>query len=178
MSTTTETITEYLSNGGLFNPEMMDHERVRDLLFRCREDISDHERWLREMCEDYKLPCDDNTQSRRVAINTLIHNMRSTIEAHADVAEKRAAKIRVLENLIESNGNVPIAGEAARRIIEIIVIREQVKALTKVVNELAQVMESDPNISGPWKKRVWNAVEKLQYAGEDKVQEFERMQKP
>lgn len=30
-------ITEYLNNGGLFNPEMMDHEKVRDLLMDCRE---------------------------------------------------------------------------------------------------------------------------------------------
>jgi len=30
-------ITEYLSAGGLFNPELMEHEKVRDLLIECRE---------------------------------------------------------------------------------------------------------------------------------------------
>ena len=30
-------ITEYLSSGGLFNPELMDHEAVRDLLIECKE---------------------------------------------------------------------------------------------------------------------------------------------
>ena len=30
-------ITEYLSLGGLFNPELMDHDKVRDLLIECRE---------------------------------------------------------------------------------------------------------------------------------------------
>ena len=30
-------ITEYLQLGGLFNPEMMDHDKVRDLLVDCRE---------------------------------------------------------------------------------------------------------------------------------------------
>jgi hypothetical protein len=30
-------ITEYLSVGGLFNPELMDHVKVRDLLIECRE---------------------------------------------------------------------------------------------------------------------------------------------
>jgi hypothetical protein len=30
-------ITEYLSAGGLFNPELMDHDKVRDLLIDCRE---------------------------------------------------------------------------------------------------------------------------------------------
>lgn len=32
-------ITEYLSSGGLFNPELMDHEAVRDLLIDCRAEL-------------------------------------------------------------------------------------------------------------------------------------------
>lgn len=32
-------ITVYLSNGGLFNPEMMDHDKVRNLLMDCRDRI-------------------------------------------------------------------------------------------------------------------------------------------
>ena len=34
-----ELIKEYLGNGGLFNPEMMEHEKVRDLIMACREEI-------------------------------------------------------------------------------------------------------------------------------------------
>lgn len=30
-------ITEYLVMGGLFNPELANHEAVRDLLIECRE---------------------------------------------------------------------------------------------------------------------------------------------
>lgn len=60
--------------------------------------------------------------------------------------------------------------------LEIIVLRAQVRALTVVVNELAQVMESDPEISDPWKKRVWNAIEKLEYAGAQEQFEYQRMQ--
>lgn len=37
-------ITEYLSNGGLFNPELMDHEAVRDLLIHARDVIEIFER--------------------------------------------------------------------------------------------------------------------------------------
>lgn len=33
-------IQEYLANGGFFNPEMMDHQKVRDLLMDCRDDIN------------------------------------------------------------------------------------------------------------------------------------------
>ena len=36
---TSERITEYLEKGGLFNPELMPHCQVRDLLTDCRKDI-------------------------------------------------------------------------------------------------------------------------------------------
>ena len=32
-------VTEYLSNGGLFNPELMDHEAVRNILIDARDVI-------------------------------------------------------------------------------------------------------------------------------------------
>lgn len=34
-------ITNYLSVGGLFNPEYMEHDKVRDLLINCREYLMD-----------------------------------------------------------------------------------------------------------------------------------------
>lgn len=33
-------ITEYLTAGGLFNPEEMDHDKVRDLLIECRDKLT------------------------------------------------------------------------------------------------------------------------------------------
>lgn len=36
----TQRITEYLSLGGFFNPEAMDHDKVRDLLIDAREEIA------------------------------------------------------------------------------------------------------------------------------------------
>jgi hypothetical protein len=33
-------ITDYLSAGGLFNPEMVEHAVVRDLLIDCRDALS------------------------------------------------------------------------------------------------------------------------------------------
>ena len=35
-----EEINEYLSNGGFFNPELMDHQKVSDLLLRCRNEMN------------------------------------------------------------------------------------------------------------------------------------------
>lgn len=37
-------IREYLSNGGLFNPEMMDHDKVRDLLMDVLEHLTTKEK--------------------------------------------------------------------------------------------------------------------------------------
>ena len=34
-------ITEYLSSGGLFNPELANHLAVRDLLIECREALNE-----------------------------------------------------------------------------------------------------------------------------------------
>ena len=47
MSEASDQITEYLSVGGLFNPEMMNqtqHEAVRDTLIKARDDIQSLER--------------------------------------------------------------------------------------------------------------------------------------
>lgn len=38
-------ITEYLSVGGLFNPELMEHDKVRDLLIECRNLLIDMTGW-------------------------------------------------------------------------------------------------------------------------------------
>jgi hypothetical protein len=32
-------VRDYLSSGGLFNPELMDHQRTRDLIIECRDEI-------------------------------------------------------------------------------------------------------------------------------------------
>ena len=39
MSDVAKRITEYLTVGGFFNPELMEHDKVRDLLIDCRTEI-------------------------------------------------------------------------------------------------------------------------------------------
>ncbi len=34
-----ELVDEYLRHGGLFNPELMNHERVRDMVIRLRDEV-------------------------------------------------------------------------------------------------------------------------------------------
>jgi hypothetical protein len=39
MSDLFDRITEYVLHGGLYNPELMQHEKVRELLIDCRDEI-------------------------------------------------------------------------------------------------------------------------------------------
>jgi hypothetical protein len=57
-----ERITEYLSHGGLFNPELMQHQTVRDLLIDCRCEIDRLREAIRRLAEqDATLSvCDGN----------------------------------------------------------------------------------------------------------------------
>lgn len=43
MTTRSALIAEYLCNGGLFNPEMMDHDKVRNLIIDVRKDVEEIE---------------------------------------------------------------------------------------------------------------------------------------
>lgn len=55
MSAASDQITQYLSVGGLFNPEMMNqtqHEAVRDTLIKARDDIQTLERENAELRKD------------------------------------------------------------------------------------------------------------------------------
>ena len=40
MSEIGKRVTQYLEAGGLFNPEMMEHDKVRDLLIDCRDALT------------------------------------------------------------------------------------------------------------------------------------------
>jgi hypothetical protein len=39
MSDVLDGVRDYLASGGLFNPELMDHQRTRDLIIECRDEI-------------------------------------------------------------------------------------------------------------------------------------------
>jgi hypothetical protein len=49
MSDVAKRLTEYLTVGGFFNPELMEHDKVRDLLIDCRTEIEhlrEERRWI------------------------------------------------------------------------------------------------------------------------------------
>ena len=39
MSAALKMVQSYLSNGGLFNPELMPHDKVRDMVIACRDEL-------------------------------------------------------------------------------------------------------------------------------------------
>lgn len=45
-------ITDYLANGGLFNPELMEHQKVSDLLRNCRDAIAERDARVAELEQD------------------------------------------------------------------------------------------------------------------------------
>lgn len=62
--------------------------------------------------------------------------------------------------------------------LETIILKAQVSALTHCVNEIAQLINSDDDICQNWKRRMWAAVEKLQYAGMEEMQKHETQRVP
>lgn len=59
MSDVVEQITQYLTAGGFFNPELMEHEKVLDLLIKCRDEITRLREELRWIPVTEQLPPDD-----------------------------------------------------------------------------------------------------------------------
>ena len=80
MSDIVETIAEYLSMGGLFNPEMMEHDTVRNLIIECRAEITS----LR--AENERLSTSlSNTASARVLQGKVIAELSAENERLRDV---------------------------------------------------------------------------------------------
>ena len=54
-ASTLSRIQNYLGKGGLFNPEMMEHEKVRDLLVDCRACIEAHHETIKWIASQQNL---------------------------------------------------------------------------------------------------------------------------
>jgi hypothetical protein len=55
-------IQNYLGNGGLFNPEMMEHDKVRDLMMDCRDLID--RAYEPADCSSKKITCGDDLRNQ------------------------------------------------------------------------------------------------------------------
>lgn len=44
MNKVIEEIDNYLQMGGMFNPEEMEHHKVRDLLLKCRDELAEYQK--------------------------------------------------------------------------------------------------------------------------------------
>lgn len=73
-----ERITEYLSAGGLFNPEMMEHGKVRDLLIDCRAAISIPADAVTD--EDVRQALIDSGYDSGAAVNIVANKLHEAME--------------------------------------------------------------------------------------------------
>jgi hypothetical protein len=82
--TMNDKITEYLSAGGLINPELMDHDKVRNLLIECRQRIFDLEnKWIDSVADAAKAKGRNDT-------------LLSVIESYATSDAEQRSQIRRL----------------------------------------------------------------------------------
>ena len=93
-----ERITEYLSAGGLFNPELMEHDKVRDMVIQCRDEIESLRSRLAEAEYQWKYwmgVADDNgiksIKARLAAADALLRDIRDDLDigAHPQLYKDR-----------------------------------------------------------------------------------------
>ena len=115
-----ERINDYLSSGGLFNPELMEHEKVRELLLDCREEIMELQlardryhmdrdiwKWRAEKAEAVML-CEEN-EARRALEDIVRGDYADGAErAHPAVALAKRA-LGILPNNKVCHGQSPLA---------------------------------------------------------------------
>jgi hypothetical protein len=72
-------------------------QSLESQLSAAEAEIVDHERWLTEMVQDYRIEHDDNVGSKRKAINRMIHGLRSQLTA----AEEELSRLRLSIDEVE-----------------------------------------------------------------------------
>ena len=100
-----ERITEYLSAGGLFNPELMEHDKVRDMVIQCRDEIESLRSRLAEAEYQWKYwmgVADDNgiksIKARLAEAEALLYSTRLTlieVAEHSDFEEGAEFGVRL-----------------------------------------------------------------------------------
>ena len=110
-----ERINDYLSCGGLFNPELMEHEKVRALLLDCREEIME----LQLARDRYHMDRDIwkwRSEKAEAVMLCAEHEARRALEdivrgAYADGAERAHPAVALAKRAL---GLMPNVGDVAR----------------------------------------------------------------
>lgn len=83
--------TDYLSGGGLFNPELADHDAVRDLIIDCRDYIERLREDLRLAVmsdTEYCKAIEDDNKRLREALRDVIPYIDTCNSEHRDAQER------------------------------------------------------------------------------------------
>jgi hypothetical protein len=111
MSDIAELLTEYLLHGGLYNPELMQHDKVRDLLIDCRDEIARLREAIRRLAEqDATLSvCGGNvtvTMDATLATHATPHE--GSVQGEGSVPDSRNWKEPVAWAVVYPNDEVAI----------------------------------------------------------------------
>ena len=110
-------LASYFGNGGLFNPEMMDHDKVRDLIQDCRTALEGQEQRIRDLEQPMELT---NPQA------ILRHNSRLQKENNQLEERLQKAEADLLYEIDKGFG-------LAKKVCE---TQDRLKAVEKSYNEL------------------------------------------
>lgn len=102
MSDTIERITQYLSKGGPFNPEMAMHERVSELLIDCREELLKGESVRRKLVATHIKSGEaiERAEAAEAKVDALMQQMEFAPDVNAHI-QKLEAKVDALMQKIE-----------------------------------------------------------------------------
>lgn len=82
-------IENYLGSGGLFNPELVEHEKVRDLIMDCRDEIQKRDAEIDKWSGMY-----DVILRREQVKDAEIENLRTIKSNQSDVIDSKSNKIK------------------------------------------------------------------------------------
>lgn len=117
-------IASYLGNGGLFNPEMMEHDKVRDLIQDCLNHIEEQERELAHLNSHFSQILSE-LQAEKTA-REIAESHRGQLQTKLTALEKERDELK----LALSNANQLIGSQADendRTVANILKERDQLK---------------------------------------------------
>lgn len=111
MSDLAERITNHLTNGGLFNPELMEADKIRDLLIDCRTAISECDRRIEEQKASWETTANVLCERLGIERKADAHHIVTAINAlRAECEGLRAALERLVSAKALSGVRALVAG--------------------------------------------------------------------
>ncbi len=113
-------------------------EAYRKDLAALEAAVKDDERWMREILEDYRIPYDNHSVGRRIALNTFIYGLQTQIAALTTERDNLKEKREIWEER-----NVSLETKYACLTVENKRLREGREVLSDEIKGLRHIIDSD-----------------------------------